>query len=401
MTELALDDLLQFLRDFRGELISDARSTEKIDRQQVEAAIKQVYSLMNQSMPTVVWLENPWQLGHSPACFRGFCTEQLRVSRLEESIGRRIRSKIEEELGGETFDLFFNNLWSVLPQEELAAVSRLANREIFVRRTLDADARLWMHLRERLLRWGAGLGSGVRVESSTLRVLDTWRSQRAISRLAGEIPSWDGNVEWCWRSLLRLSMAEVARRFLGLGFEQEEEFKLNSCLMLAESAHAYICFEEVCFLSERPTELYTDENNRIHHENGPAVRYRDQFEIYAWHGTRVPSYAVIAEPRLDMIDLEWNAEVRRVLIERYGVVKYLVDSGAEIVHQDEFGTLYRKEMPSDEPIVMVEVTNSTLEPDGGYRTYFLRVPPNMATAREAVAWTFGMSANDYRPVFES
>ena len=41
---------------------------------------------------------------------------------------------------------------------------------------------------------------------------------------------------------------------------------------------------------------------------------------------------------------------------------------------------------------MVEVVNSTPEPDGSRKTYFLRVPPTIGTAREAVAWTFGLGA---------
>ena len=50
---------------------------------------------------------------------------------------------------------------------------------------------------------------------------------------------------------------------------------------------------------------------------------------------------------------------------------------------------------------MVEVLNSTPEPDGTRRTYFLRVPPTMRTAREAVAWTFGLDGGEYRPAAES
>jgi len=47
------------------------------------------------------------------------------------------------------------------------------------------------------------------------------------------------------------------------------------------------------------------------------------------------------------------------------------------------------------------VTNATPEPDGTVRQYVLRVPPTMTTAREAVAWTFGMDAEEYEPQMES
>ena len=50
---------------------------------------------------------------------------------------------------------------------------------------------------------------------------------------------------------------------------------------------------------------------------------------------------------------------------------------------------------------MVEVRNSTPEPDGSCKTYFLRVPPATRTARAAVAWTFGLGAVEYRPAAQS
>jgi hypothetical protein len=55
----------------------------------------------------------------------------------------------------------------------------------------------------------------------------------------------------------------------------------------------------------------------------------------------------------------------------------------------------------DEPIVMIEVVNRTRDPDGGFKRYWLRVPPTVQTAREAVAWTFNMPAEQYAPEIET
>ena len=60
-----------------------------------------------------------------------------------------------------------------------------------------------------------------------------------------------------------------------------------------------------------------------------------------------------------------------------------------MIHSDELGDLYRADVPDDEPLVMVRVLNSTPEPDGTYKPYWLRVPPGMTRASDAVAWTFG------------
>lgn len=71
------------------------------------------------------------------------------------------------------------------------------------------------------------------------------------------------------------------------------------------------------------------------------------------------------------------------------------------IQQDEFGTLYRKVIMDDEPIVVVEVENSTPEPDGTFKRYFLRVDPQVRTAREAVAWTFNLAEDDYKPAIQT
>jgi len=96
-----------------------------------------------------------------------------------------------------------------------------------------------------------------------------------------------------------------------------------------------------------------------------------------------------------------NAEVRRVMIERYGTARYLLDSGAQAIHTDDYGTLYRKSRPDDSDLVMVKVVNATPEPDGSFKDYFLRVPPEMATARQAVAWTFAKDHAEYAPEVET
>jgi hypothetical protein len=50
---------------------------------------------------------------------------------------------------------------------------------------------------------------------------------------------------------------------------------------------------------------------------------------------------------------------------------------------------------------MLEVVNSTPEPDGSFKRYWLRVPPQMQTAREASAWTFGLTSKEYEPLVET
>jgi hypothetical protein len=145
--------------------------------------------------------------------------------------------------------------------------------------------------------------------------------------------------------------------------------------------------------------LHRDENGRLHRGDGPALAYPDTFALHAWRGMPVPAdfIGTLSSLTAERIGGEANAELRRVMLEHYGYDRFLRESGAQPLHHDETGVLWRIDLPGDEPVVMVEVVNSTPEPDGTSRTYWLRVPPQTRTARAGVAWTFGVDAAAYRP----
>ncbi len=93
--------------------------------------------------------------------------------------------------------------------------------------------------------------------------------------------------------------------------------------------------------------------------------------------------------------------LRRELIEAYGPKELIYNTGVETkTVDDDFGKLFRIEVPGDEDICVVKVLNATPEPDGTFRDYYLRVPPDVESAREAVAWTFD-AEEDYGPVVQT
>ncbi len=172
---------------------------------------------------------------------------------------------------------------------------------------------------------------------------------------------------------------------------------------------------DVCFASERHSVLNRDDEGRLHCENGPAVSYSDGWSVYAIHGVRLPEYIIMRpeEITVDKIHDQSNAEIKRVMIDKFGKARYIQESGAIMVHQDEFGELYKAEIEGDEPLMMVKVINSTPEPDGSSKEYFLRVPADeeydvigvlkgpMARAKQAVAWTFKLTEEQYNPIIET
>jgi hypothetical protein len=196
--------------------------------------------------------------------------------------------------------------------------------------------------------------------------------------------------------------------------------------MLSEAAGWALPHENICWVSERHNILERDERGRLHSLTGPACAYPDGWGIYAVHGVRVP--ADIIEDRtsitISRIANEQNSEIRRVMIDLYGAKRYLTDSGAKVIQRlpaDHYivglrtAQLLWRDVPNDEPIVMLDLLNSTPEPDGSIKRYLLRIDPNAydgEASRDclaAVASTWRMPdgsltfkrPQDYQPVFES
>jgi hypothetical protein len=168
-------------------------------------------------------------------------------------------------------------------------------------------------------------------------------------------------------------------------------------VMVCEHPLAFHC-ELVDATQPRGQDAY-----RLHSHDGPAVVWPDGWGIWMSHGVQVPRQVVEAPETLTVaqIQSEWNVELRRVMLERFGTERYLRESWSRFRGKDEYGTLWESPVPHDEPLVMVEVGNATPEPDGTFKTYFLRVPPSMRTPREAIAWTFGMAEGEYAPDVQS
>lgn len=176
---------------------------------------------------------------------------------------------------------------------------------------------------------------------------------------------------------------------------------------LAQNAGWWIPYDVIAVVSDRPKQVHIDDEGRLHSHAAPAIEFRDGWRYYASHGVQLPAW-VIERPELlsvEKIDNEENAEVRRVMLELYGLEAYFENGNYELVDGDSdphTGTLWKKSLEDDEDIYMLEMLNSTKEPDGHYKTYVIRVPPTMRTARQANAWSYGFNnPQDYQPELQS
>jgi hypothetical protein len=237
--------------------------------------------------------------------------------------------------------------------------------------------------------------------------LHEWLQREVARRLDGpmptgpsvQMPAWPAQWHHAFFSggtffdVVEIAAHDCARR---LGVPYGDLSPVLDAFIELGSCGYWWPYRDLTVLSSGPTTVRLDEQGRLHAADGPAIAFGPALRLYAWHGTMVPR-RVVDGRLLDVHRIlhERNAELRRMMIERYGLARFRREAGAECLHQDHWGTLWRVPVPGAEPVVTVEVVDSTPAPDGARRRYELRVPPDARTALEAVAWTFGLGPAEY------
>jgi hypothetical protein len=92
-------------------------------------------------------------------------------------------------------------------------------------------------------------------------------------------------------------------------------------------------FDDVCIVTRKP-DFISKKGNVLHNETGPAIKYRDGFNIYMLNGVRMTKeYVETPWDKLDpkCILKEENAEVRRELVRKIGIERFIKGTNAECI----------------------------------------------------------------------
>jgi hypothetical protein len=241
---------------------------------------------------------------------------------------------------------------------------------------------------------------------------------------------WVGG--WYWGSP---SYVSFFREVCGLDVGEEMSAHAMAYAGTCESACWWWPHKDFVMVCERPAWIDRDAQGRLHSTTRQAIEWPDGWGLYKIHGVTVPADVVLHPESLtvDRIDTETNAEVRRVIIELFGLKQYVRESKAEVVHEDvdPLGhprRLLRRKMGGTLPdMMLVDVINSTPEPKGtageefwmkrgrAYKRYLLCVDvqlrpmpaagpygkPQELTCHNAIASMFGKRGEEYRPEVET
>jgi hypothetical protein len=172
-----------------------------------------------------------------------------------------------------------------------------------------------------------------------------------------------------------------------------------------------------------PITRLTNEEGNLHKDDGPAyitptriTWYKNGRKhgldadkwgsiSYYYEGVRIPPHFYTKSDSLTIAEVlaHPNTEVRFVGMKIVGMDRLLESNNTTIIHKDKQKNqiLFQIKGIFDEPVSYVKVVNSTQEPDGTYKDYYLCVPPTVKTCQEAVAWTFRLEEQEYQPEQET
>lgn len=169
--------------------------------------------------------------------------------------------------------------------------------------------------------------------------------------------------------------------------------RLSGLIELAKNCGWLNVYDDMVVFQHRPTSILMDDQNRLHCDHAAAITYRDGFSVYSWHGVRIPAEWIENKASLTPeAALTWpNVEQRRAACEILGWASILSSLNSVTIDEDAdpmIGTLVEVEIPEIGSERFLRVLCGT------GREFALPVPPEMETALQANAWTFGLDTVD-------
>lgn len=388
------------LNEFAHQWRTDRTAGAPADRPRVEDAIRRAYRAEGLQPPqAILWFDSPlagalaqsilWMHGHN---IRSSWKKSLQ--RADKAISKQCYEKFRTKVH-EYFDDPGPNIWDVerIRDETITA----ALRENITGAQWRGVQESWPTIFEHALaaahaHLGAAAGHCHRANIHTAY----WDGPRAQGR-------WDPLAESATLAALGVKTPSV-----------------RGLLEVARSAGWWWALDTVAVVTEPAQLVATDEQGRTHHETGPAIRYRDGYSVYAWHGVNVPADLIETGWTAQQIMDEPNVEIRRCAVERIGWDVFLAQLGAEpIASAPDPGNpghmLYLYEPP--EALVtdglaqggrtvrirtraqrsrVLMCTNGSVERDGTRRRYGLMVPAHHVDPVAAAAELYGVSVEVYR-----
>jgi hypothetical protein len=415
--------LLPVIRD---EWLSHGLSTQPANRAEAERGVRLAYEAAGLNPPMfILWAESPYAGAWIQAIAPGIIEQALRAAGTKNAqVGDQVGAQVWDQVGDRVWDQVWAQVWAQVGDQVWAQVRDQVWDQVRdqvgdqvrdqVRDQVGAQVgaqvrdQVWAQVRDQVgdqVRdqvWDQvrdQVGDQVRDQ-----VWDQVRDQvgaQVRDQVRDRLNRWSTGTYWSydvyWSSWFD-AMKHLGVQGLGPWEGQS---------LVATNAFWWWCYKGFAVISERPSMLKRDGQNRLHSQSGPAVQWPDGWGFHAWHGTRVPEW-VTEKPTPEAIFAEQNTEIRRCGIESLGWDQFIDASGMTPVsasvpdpgNDPQMLALY--DLPKGlrdmyaEPARVLLCTNGSTERDGTRHRYGLIVPAHHKDPISAAADLYGVDAQTYR-----
>jgi hypothetical protein len=320
------------------------------------------------------------------------------ASQVGERLSRRLNQRLVHGLEG------YNRIWIEL-RGQLAEMTELAGLWASLGDQLDSRKIRWLTLIEREL--DCYIIRTVKNSSGLEERLHAGPSNTMDAELASELREdtslFAPTFFMGGQDAFRLALYDFAEH-IGARFAPSTKARFEAYKAYVRTCGWMYPYQMMAFVSDRPTEIHLDAQQRLHCATGMAIRYRDGWGLHAWHGLRVPARIVEAKALdVDAVEKEPNAELRRVMLERdyggrSGFEIYLEARQARVISRDELHGQPRRLLEVDvggRTMRILEVVNGSLGLDGRRRRFHLGALPG-DSPHDVVAASYGINPAIYR-----
>ena len=187
---------------------------------------------------------------------------------------------------------------------------------------------------------------------------------------------WFGNSDCHWAGYY-----EFYKDVFGL--KPDEPVLFNILIAMTKELHWFLPYEKVCVVSDFPVAIHKNQNG-LHKNGAPALRYKDGMSVWALNGVRVSQ--VIAETPADKLDAqlllkEPNIDIRREIVRKIGIERVCRDLGAKTIDRETNYELLLLNIGEHRRVPYLKMLNPSI---GVY--HIEGVPPGTKTVKQALFW---------------
>ena len=374
---------------YRDKWIAIGLSTEPANRPEAEKGIILAYQLAGLKPPEkIVWCGSPFSQGITRAIVAKKDTEKkigdsVRAS-VWDYVGASVGASVKASVADSVWDSVRASVWDSVADSVADSVWASVRDSVWDSVGASVWASVWVSV-------GASVAASVWASVGDSVWDSVWVSVGAsvgASVRDSVRASVYGQHDAGW-----LSFHDFLSEVCGLEFETK---KLTGLWLVAKNAGWFLPHEKICWISERPTVLRRNDDGRLHCESGMALAYPDGWGIYALNGIRMrEEHIMTPAEKLNPgeILLEKNVEIRRELIRKIGIERFLQVCPHKMLHKSGNYELLSLSLSAEiSDARFLKMVNPSI---GCYHVE--AVAPECNTVQQAINWRAGNINQEWTP----